>query len=74
MNLIELEGSGVYVNFLDHFFFMMYSVSLVGYGANLKSDYSIIIICLILPYFFLVVPEIVSEMLKNLSSKSVYAR
>lgn len=56
-NLKELAEANVPVVFFDWIFFMCYTISLVGYGSYMAFDMSLIVILLILPVFFTVLPD-----------------
>ena len=53
---------------------MFTTISLVGYGSYMQSDYSYIVIMLTLPIIFIMVPDQSTEMVRIFQKKSIYAR
>ena len=56
-NLKDLHDANEPVVFFDWIFFMCYTISLVGYGSYMAYDVSYIVIMLILPVFFTILPD-----------------
>ena len=73
-NLKDLKEEQIPVDSFDWLFFMCYTISLVGYGSYMTYDLSLIVILLILPVFFTVLPDQTGELVRLFQKRSVYAR
>jgi len=61
-------------DFYYNFFFMMTTISTVGYGSTLNSEIGKISIIFFIAVVIVVVPEECSRLMDLVNSKSVYAR
>jgi len=67
---IDISWNNLYYNF----FFMMTTISTVGYGSDLDSEIGKISIVFFIAAAIVIIPEECSRLMDLVNSKSVYAR
>lgn len=72
--MLELQEGNSPVDFFTWLFFVMTTISLVGYGSPMQSTASLMVVTLCLPVFFVYLPEQFGELVRLYQMKSKYAR
>lgn len=72
-NLLSKDAD-LYIDFFECFFFVMTTISIIGYMSPAKSEAGKISLIFLMGIVIVVVPNQSSKMVSLISSKSVYAR
>ena len=68
-----IAAMGRQLSFFDSYFFIMTTISLVGYGSAISSSFGKILILIFICIICVVIPDLCSRLVELINSKSIYA-